>query len=88
MSHWYAGPHWVDGLIAFTLLEGLALGLYFRLTGRGVAPREFGANLVSGLFLMLALRAVLGNAAWPWIALCVVAAGLAHGLELRRRWNA
>jgi hypothetical protein len=40
---------WVDLIIGFTLLEGLALALYFRSTGRGVAPAQFGVNLASGL---------------------------------------
>jgi hypothetical protein len=35
---------------------------------------------------MLALRAAIADAAWPWIVLPVAAAGLVHALDLRSRW--
>ena len=87
MDDWFAGPHWVDLVIAFSVLEGLALAVYFGLTGRGVAPAQFLVNLVSGLCLMLALRNALAGAAWPWLLLCVLGAGLAHAVDLWRRWG-
>ena len=77
----------IDLLIAFTLLEGAALVAYFRVTGRGVPPQDFVANLVSGLCLMCALRVALSGTAWPWVAAWVTAAGLAHAWDLRRRWR-
>lgn len=77
----------VDFVIALTVLEGVALALYYRATGRGVAPRDYALNLVSGLCLMLALRAVLAAAAWHWTAAALAAAGLAHGADLWRRWR-
>ena len=67
MDDWFAGPHWVDLVIAFSVFEGLALAMHFGLTGRGVAPAQFLANLLSGLCLMLALRNALAGAAWPWL---------------------
>ena len=87
MDDWFAGPHWVDLVIAFSVFEGLALAMHFGLTGRGVAPAQFLANLLSGLCLMLALRNALAGAAWPWLLLCVLAAGLAHAADLWRRWG-
>lgn len=77
----------IDLLIGFTLLEGMALVAYHRLTGRGVRPGDFLMNLVSGLCLMCALRVALSGAAWPWIAGWLAAAGLAHAWDLRRRWQ-
>jgi hypothetical protein len=77
----------VDLVIALTVMEGLALALYHRVTGRGVAPRDYGLNLVSGLCLMLALRSVLAGAAWHWTAAALAAAGLAHGADIARRWR-
>ena len=82
-----ASPLWVDLVIAFTLLEGVALALYFRATGRGVSPAQFGVNLVSGLCLMFALRSALAGAGLAWIGLGLLAAGAAHGLDLWRRWQ-
>ncbi len=87
MSDWTWAVHLVDAVIALTLIEAVALLLYRRATGKGVAAREFVVNLLSGLCLMLALRAALGGApplgVLPWLA----AAGLAHAADLWRRWQ-
>ena len=77
----------VDLVIAVTLLEAAALAVYHARTGRGLAPRDFAANLGAGLALMLAVRAALAGAAWTWVAAGLAAAGLAHLLDLRRRWR-
>jgi hypothetical protein len=82
-----ASPLWVDLIIAFTLIEGVVIGLYFRATGRGVAPAQFGVNLVSGLCLMFALRSALAGSGAAWVAAGLLGAGLAHGLDLWRRWQ-
>lgn len=76
----------LDAVIALTVLEGLALWLYHRLTGRGVAPRDYALNLVSGLLLMLTLRSALHAAPWPMTMGFFAAAGAAHGIDLWRRW--
>lgn len=86
MDEFFAGTRLIDLVIAFTALEGLALAAYRGRTGRGLALGDFAANLAAGLCLMLALRAALLAAGWPWIALCLLAAGIAHGADLRRRW--
>ena len=83
----FAGTLWIDAIIGLTVIEGGLLTLYFRATGRGVAPSQFAVNLISGLCLMLALRAALVGAGVEWIAACVAGAGLAHALDLRRRWR-
>ena len=77
----------IDLVIVFTLVECLALVLYHRATGKGVAPREFFANMVSGVCLMLALRCVARDAGGAWVALCLLAAGVAHGTDLWMRWR-
>jgi hypothetical protein len=82
-----AVPPLVDVVIAFTALECAVLAVYHRITGRGVAPRDFALNIVSGLCLMLALRCLVRDAGVAWIALCLLAAGAAHGTDLWRRWQ-
>lgn len=77
----------IDGVIAFTVIECIALSLYHRATGRGVAPREYLANMVSGLCLMLALRGLAVDAGALWLAFCLLAAGLAHGFDIVKRWQ-
>ncbi|CAN5866108.1 hypothetical protein BH11PSE13_BH11PSE13_22880 [soil metagenome] len=76
----------VDAVIVVTALEGIALVVWHRRTGAGVAPRDFAANLVSGLCLMLALHAALRDLGAAWIALFLLAAGIAHAADLWRRW--
>ena len=77
----------VDAVIAFTVLEALVLLVHHRRTGRGVAGSQFLINLVSGLCLMVALRSVLGGAGDLVVAAWLGAAGLAHAVDLRRRWR-
>lgn len=77
----------IDIVIVVTLLEGAALALYHRRTGRGMAPRDFLLNLGAGLALMLALRAGLEGAGWGWVAAGLMASGLAHAADLKRRWR-
>ena len=77
----------VDLVIAVTLLECAALALYHRATGRGVAPREFALNMLSGLCLMLALRSLAHDAGAAWVAAWLLAAGVAHGTDIWLRWR-
>lgn len=77
----------VNAVIALTLFEAAALLVYRRLTGKGIAARDWGLNLLSGLCLMLAVRGAVTDAAWPVIAAWLSAAGLAHGVELFSRWR-
>ncbi len=77
----------VEVILGLMLLEALVLALWHRQTGKPPAPSQFLPTLISGALLLVALRAALGGAAWPWIALCLCAALPAHLLDLwgRRR---
>ena len=77
----------VDAVILFTVLECALLLLVRQLTGRGVAARDFVVNLVSGLCLMLALRCLAAGAGPLAVALCLLAAGTAHAVDLSMRWR-
>lgn len=79
--------HLVDAVIALTLLEFVAISIWHRRTGRGVAPSDIGFNLFSGLSLMLALRFALADSGAGLIALALTVAGVLHGLDLYRRWR-
>lgn len=87
LSTWGWLPHAVEGVMAFTVLEVLLLSGYHRATGRGVPPREFVLNAISGLCLMLALRAAMVGSPVPWVALMLLLAGMVHGADLYRRWR-
>lgn len=77
----------IDALIAFTLIEALALWAWHRSGRGGVEPGDLLPNMGSGLCLMLALRAALSGAGVGVIALCISGSGLAHAWDLRRRWK-
>lgn len=77
----------VDLVIAVTLIECAALALYHRATAKGVAPRDFLANMASGVCLMLALRCSVRDAGAAWVASFLLAAGLAHGTDIFMRWR-
>jgi uncharacterized membrane protein len=88
LAQLYQTPLVVDIAIAVITLETLVLGLFHSLTGRGLAWREYGLTVLSGLALMLALRCALTPGFWPGMALFLIAAGVAHGADLRVRWRA
>jgi hypothetical protein len=77
----------VDLILALTAFELVFLSIYRRLSGRGVAPLELLVNLLSGVFLLLALRCALVGVWWGWIGLCLLASLLAHSSDLWRRWQ-
>ena len=77
----------IDAVIVVTLVECAALTLWHRVSGTGVAPREFALNVLSGLCLMFALRCLARDAGSAWIALFLLAAGIAHGADIVRRWQ-
>ncbi len=87
METLFASGALIDVVIAVTILEALFLTGLHRATGRGVAPGQFVANLLSGLMLMLAVRTVIGGGWWGWTALCLMGAGIAHATDLWRRWQ-
>lgn len=87
VAEWLAPQRLIAIVIGFTLLEGVALWLYRHRTGKGVPGREFVANWVSGLCLMLALRSAVVEAGWVWVAVWMLASGLAHWSDLWMRWE-
>lgn len=77
----------VDVMIALVVLEVLALTLYRRRTGAGVAELSLAANAAAGISLMLALRAGLTDAGWATVALCLLFALVFHAADIGQRWS-
>ena len=82
-----SGTAIVDAALAVTAIEVIAVLVHRRRTGRGIDARAALANVGAGLFLMLAVRAALTDAAWPWLAACFTLAGVAHVADLSMRWR-
>lgn len=77
----------VDLLLGLVLLEAIALVVHARRTGRGVPPASLLATLAAGGFLLVALRAALSGGWWGWPGLALLAALVAHLVDLRLRWR-
>jgi hypothetical protein len=59
MAELFVSGRIVDLILALTAFEFVFFFAYRRLTGHGVAPFELLLNLLSGVFLLLALRCAL-----------------------------
>lgn len=70
--------------MALTALELLALWLFHKRTGRGLAPADYLLNGLAGLGLMVALRGAL-TPHWGLVALGLLAGGAAHYADLLLR---
>ena len=81
MEYWYASGTLVDGVITLTVVELLALWIFHKRTGRGLAPSDYLLNGLAGLSLMVALRGAL-TPLWGLVALGLLLAGAAHYADL------
>ncbi|MFN7219075.1 MAG: hypothetical protein ACK5UX_00330 [Burkholderiales bacterium] len=79
------GSMLADIVLAFMVVEGVALWLWHRYSGRGLATREILVMLGGGLCLTLALRAALTSQTWIWVALPLLGALVVHVVDLRDR---
>ena len=77
----------IDWILALVALEGAAVLGWRALKGRGPQPLGFLSNLVTGAFLLIALRGAVSGASGSWIAACILAGCLAHFVDLAARWG-
>ncbi len=77
----------VDLILLLVVAEAAGLCAWSRLRGSGPRQTALLANMASGACLLLALRAGLGGADWPWIAAALLGALVAHLIDLRLRWR-
>ena len=78
----FTSPYLIDLIVVVTLLEATIL-----LALRSLSPLAIVRMLLPGIFLLLALRAALAEAAWPWVPLALSAALIAHLFDLQGRWR-
>ncbi len=86
MGALFASGRIVDLILLLVVVEALALAAWTRRSAGG--PRFSGLlpNLLAGGFLLLAVRAALSGAAWPWIGAALFGGLLAHLWDLRARF--
>ncbi len=87
MADLLASGRLIDIILLIVAIEAVALGLYWRATGRGVAPRDLLPNLIAGSLLLVAMRLVIAEAAWPLVCAVLAGAGVASALDIARRWR-
>ena len=87
MTEWIVSGRVLDLILLGMALECAALTLLFRLRRRGVPPGALWPNLLSGMCLLLAMRAGLAGAWWGWVSLPLLGALGFHLLDLRRLWR-
>jgi hypothetical protein len=87
IRNWLESAGIADIALMLMVLEAIVLPWWRRRTGNGPEVFDLLWNLASGGCLLLALRAALLKAGWPWIALALLAALAAHLADLRRRWR-
>ena len=80
MITFFTSPHLIDLVMAVALLEAAIL-----LALRALSRLAIARMLLPGIFLLLALRAALAEAAWPWVPLALIAALVAHLFDLQGR---
>jgi hypothetical protein len=85
MAELFASGRIIDLILGLVVVEVMALALWRRRFGKGPALGGLAANLASGGFLLLAVRAALVNAAWQWVALALLGSLLAHLADLYGR---
>jgi hypothetical protein len=85
LEAWFVSGRIIDLILAIVLLEAVGLWLWRRVSGRGLSIAEIIGLLLSGVFLILAVRAALTGAPWPLISLLLLLSFAAHLYELWRR---
>ena len=81
MDEWVLSGKLLQLVMVVTALEVLVLLVHHRMTGRGIAPKDYLWNVLSGLFLMMAVWCALSKQT-QGIALFLTAAGVAHVADL------
>jgi hypothetical protein len=87
MTALFSSGRIIDWILAGMVLEGCALAALHARAGRGVAPRAFLANLLSGMCVLLAMRLVLGGAWWGFASAALLAALVFHVVDLAGKWS-
>ena len=80
-------PNLIDLILVVTLIEAIILVLWRRPPQHGLSRIAVGWMLLPGVFLLLAIRAALSDAAWPWVPIALTASLITHLLDLRARWR-
>jgi hypothetical protein len=76
-----------DVVLGCVVLEAAMLFLLHRLMGSGPGLGRLWPTLLSGFFLVVALRLAVTEGAVPAFSAALLGALAAHATDLRRRWG-
>lgn len=85
MEALFASGHIADLVIAFMIIEAVALLWMRKPLGLAIDAQDVVWLILPGLFLVLALRGALLAASWKWVAAALLGALAAHIVDLLRR---
>jgi asparagine N-glycosylation enzyme membrane subunit Stt3 len=85
LEAWFVSGRIIDVILAIVVLEAVLLFVLRQITGRGLTLLEIAGLLLSGVFLILAVRAALTGAPWYMVSLLLLLSFAAHLWELSRR---
>jgi hypothetical protein len=77
----------IDLALLLIAIEGIGLIAWRRLKGEGPRPGALIANLAAGAFLLIVARELWIGAGGIWIVAPLIAALIAHGVDLVARWE-
>lgn len=77
----------IGGVLGLTLLEGVGLWAYDRVTRRGLPSRMYLLNWASGVCLLAGMLNLGLGGAVPQVMPWLLAAGLFHAWDLKRNWR-
>jgi hypothetical protein len=75
----------LDVILVVIAVEMLVVGFYMWRKGQGLALISFAASGLSGGSLVLAFRALMKESGWPFVAIYLGAALLAHVADIALR---
>ena len=76
----------IKWVLFLVVVEGFLLMLFWRMTGKGIAPLALLFNLGAGGSLMLALHAVLTQQSHSVVAIWLISSLLFHVCDMAYRW--
>lgn len=87
MDALFANGRAIDGILILMLAEAVAVLFLRKMRGNGPAVVPFLGNLAAGAFLLLAVRGAMVGAGPSTMAALLLAAFLAHLMDLALRWR-
>ena len=87
IAWWFAGGRLADVVLAATALELAGLVAWRARMQGGLSWQAAVRMLLPGVFLTLALRVSLTGGAISTVALCLLLAGVAHGVDVASRFK-